>query len=151
MFTSDKVPADMNATPVLANLPDFKQEKSALQSVAESRGHILLMSPKFYREVADVGIDYSWENSKQVYRRKNNEEIPRNLHRNIVRSLRGKTFLTLERIRRFARRTRDFCWAYFTLVNEGVTDSKDTLEKMRKISKAHRNIIDMESAFIDRQ
>ncbi|CAM9391459.1 unnamed protein product, partial [Sphacelaria rigidula] len=49
---------------VLANLPDFKHEETALQHTVESRGHILLMSPKYHPGVAGVGIEYSWGISK---------------------------------------------------------------------------------------
>lgn len=57
MSTPDRVPADMNAATVLANLLDF-EKKSVLQSVVESRGHILVTSPKFHPEVSGVGIRY---------------------------------------------------------------------------------------------
>ncbi|CAM9668986.1 unnamed protein product, partial [Sphacelaria rigidula] len=33
---------------VLANLPDFKHEETTLQHTVESRGHILLLSPKHH-------------------------------------------------------------------------------------------------------
>ena len=58
--------------------------------------------------------------------------------------------LTLSRVRYFARRTRDYCRAYLKLENDadGI-ESKDSIEKMRKTCKAHRNIIDMEPGFID--
>ncbi|CAM9816199.1 unnamed protein product [Sphacelaria rigidula] len=137
MFTSDTVHADMDVATVLANLPVFKQEKGALQAVVEGRGHILVVSPKFHPEVAGVGIGYSWGKAKQTYHREINDEVPENLHRNIVRSLCVENVLTLERMHRFARRTRDFCRAYSLPDNQGAINSMER--------------IDMEPAFIDRQ
>ncbi|CAM9625207.1 unnamed protein product [Pylaiella littoralis] len=59
--------------------------------------------------------------------------------------------LTLGRLRRFAQRSRDYCRAYVAHENGGAIESKDKIEQMRKIAKAHRNIIDMEPGFIDKQ
>ena len=59
--------------------------------------------------------------------------------------------LTLSRVRRFACRTRDYCCrVYLQLENDvdGIA-SKDRIEKKRKTCKAQRNIIDMETGFID--
>ena len=111
-----------------------------------------MLSPKFHPEVAGVGIEYSWGMSKLKFRREINDEIPKNLHKNIVACMNTDTILTLPRIRRFARRTRDYCRAYLKLEKDAKgADSKDTIEKMRKTCKAHRNIIDMEPGFIDTQ
>ena len=51
--------AEKNIGHVLDNLPDFRNERTALQHTVESRGHILVLSPKFHLEVAGVGIEYS--------------------------------------------------------------------------------------------
>ena len=92
-------------------MPDFKIEKPALQHTVEGRGHLLLLSPKFYPEVAGVGIEYSWGMSKFKFRREINDEVPEHLHKNIVVSMCRETILTLRRVRRFARRRRDYCRA----------------------------------------
>ena len=143
---------EMNIEAVLGGLPDFKNERTALQHTVEKRGHILVMSPKFHPEVAGVGIEYSWGMSKLKFRREINDENPKHLHDNIVKSMCRGTILTLSRVRRFARRTRDYCRAYLRLEKvENGTESKDSIEKMRKTCKAHRNIIDMEPGFLDTQ
>ena len=52
------MPAAANVSPalnietILSKLPAFKNERTALQHVVESRGHILLLSPKCHPEVA---------------------------------------------------------------------------------------------------
>lgn len=42
---------------VLGNCPDFRDQPSLLQMEVESRGHILVMSPKSHPEVAGVGVE----------------------------------------------------------------------------------------------
>ena len=148
MSASADAPAEKMMDDIISNLPDFKNEKSALQHTVEERGHILLLSPKFHLEVAGVGIEYSWGMSKLKFRREIKDEVPKNLHENIVASMCGETILTLGRVHRFARRCRDYCRAYF---EHGAIESKQKIEQMRKVAKAHRNIIDMEPGFIDKQ
>ena len=137
-------------------LPDFANEKTALQHTVESRGHILLLSPKCHPEVAGVGIEYSWGMSKSKFRREINDGVPKHLHANVVSSMCAKNILTLGRVRRFARRTRDFGRAYreiaaIEVAGGTVPQGKEGIEKMRKKHKAHRNILDIEPGFIDRQ
>ena len=122
-----------------------------MQHVVHSRGHILLLSPMFHPEVAGVGIEYSWGMSKLKFRREINDEVPKKFHANMVKSMCRESILTVQRVRRFARRTRDFCRSYLTLEGGEPIESKDQIEKMRRVSKAHRSIIDMELGFIDKQ
>lgn len=132
--------------------PDFKNERSALQYIVEGRGHILMMSPKCHPEVAGIGIEYSWGFSKQKFRRVYNDEVPKHLHDNIETSMCTEKHLTIGRVRRFARRTRDYCRAYRGLRLSGeVAQSKEMVEKMRMRQKAHRNILDMEPGFLGTQ
>ena len=97
-----------NIGQVLGHLPDFRNERTALQDTVESQGHILVLPPKFHLEVADVGIEYSWGISKLKYRRELHDEVTKHLHRNIVASMCPETVLTLSRVSRFARRMRDY-------------------------------------------
>ena len=120
--------------------------------MVEKQGHILVLPPKFQPEVAGVGIKYSWGMSKLKFRREINDEVAKNLHANMLRCFCRRTILTVARVRRLARRTRDYCRAYLELEKSPVgAESKDSTEKMRKACKAHRNIIDMEPGFIDTQ
>ena len=156
MGIAENLPPEKNMATVLSNCNDFKNEKTALQHLVESRGHILLMSPKCHPELAGLGIEYSWGMSKLKFRRKTNDENPRKLRENMVASMCPKTILTLGRVRRFARRTRDLGRGYIALAKieaEGgpPIDSKDMIEHMRKKHKADRNILDLEPGLIDRQ
>ncbi|CAB1102065.1 unnamed protein product [Ectocarpus sp. CCAP 1310/34] len=115
-------------------------------------GHILLLSPKCHPEVAGVGIEYSWGFSKQRFRRKYNDEVPKHLHANIEKSMCREKHLTIGRVRRFARRKRDYCRAYREK-QLGAVDGQglQLVEKMRDTQKAHRNILDMEPGFLGKQ
>lgn len=112
MSTGAELKPEMNIATVLGNLSDFRDEKTALQHTVESRGHILLLSPKFHPEIAGVGIEYSWGMSKSKFRRQIDDRVPKNLHANIVKSMCAETILTTGRVRRFARRMRDAGRAY---------------------------------------
>ena len=61
---------------------DFASEKGALATLVESRGHILILSPKCHPELAGCGIEYAWEKSKRWFRA-NNNQMAKDLHRNI--------------------------------------------------------------------
>lgn len=73
----------MNADPeknlgaFLGKLADLKNEETAPQHKVESRGHILLLSPKYHPEIVGVGIEYlCWGMSKLELCREINDEIP---------------------------------------------------------------------------
>eukprot|EP00733_Pompholyxophrys_punicea_P000124 Pompholyxophrys_punicea_v1_NODE_18_length_5920_cov_44.741176.p6 type:complete len:112 gc:universal NODE_18_length_5920_cov_44.741176:2643-2978(+) len=108
--------------------------------------------------MAGVGIEYSWGKSKLEFRRRINDQIPANLHDNILKSLCPQV-LPLSRIRKFARRTRDYRQVYriFDIrhaatgsesLEDTCTGSHSLIETMRKERKSHRNIVDLESKFI---
>jgi hypothetical protein len=65
------VTPDLDAHAVLNNCTDFKFERTALQEVIESRGHILLPSVVCTPETAGGGIEYGWGKLKYEQRREN--------------------------------------------------------------------------------
>ncbi|CAM9778322.1 unnamed protein product [Ectocarpus sp. 4 AP-2014] len=152
MNASVGIADEKNIGKVLQALPDFDSERTALQYLVESRGHILLLSPKCQPEAAGGRIEYSLGLSKQKFRRKYNDEVPKHLHANIEESMCREKHLTIGRVRRFARRTRDYCRAYRD-IQLGAVDGQgiQLVEKMRDTQKAHRNILDMEPGFLGKQ
>lgn len=151
MSTGDKLGPEMNIATVLGTLSDFRDEKTALQHTVESRGHILLLSPKCHPEVVGVGIEYSLGMSKSKFRRHIDDGVPKNLHANTVKSMCAESTLTTGRVRRFARRTRDIGRAYRDIAaveEEGgeVPRGKQGIENVRK-----RHRLDIKPGFIDRQ
>ena len=77
----------------------------ALQEIIQSKGHILLLSPKCHPEVAGCGIEYSWGKSKMAFRRNFNDCAGKNLQDNIVKSL---ATVTMDIVWKFERKTRDY-------------------------------------------
>lgn len=158
MTGSAEPSSGLNANTVLGDCPDFREEKSALQHLVESRGHILIMSPKCHPELAGMGIEYSWGKAKLEFRRRTNDENPKKLEKNMLKALSTEAILTLQRIRRFARRTRDYRRTYALLggVEADIDELKrkhdaegyKLIEKMVATCKAHRNIVDMEVTFL---
>ena len=140
------IDANLDAPRVLSQCADFLNEKGALQELVESRGHILILSPKCHPELAGCGIEYSWGKSKQYFRRKANDMIAANLHRSIVASIQSDV-LPIERIWKFERRSRDYRRMYKDVakdIADGVINQKDIsyagLELMQKVYKVHRDI-----------
>lgn len=101
----------------LEKCEDFRTEMTLLEKKIVERGHIMLLSPKGHPEVAGLGIEFSWGKSKYEFRRLNDCE-PQHLHENIAKSLMPDV-LDAMRVRRFARKTREYKRAY--MVKHGLT------------------------------
>ena len=130
----------MSLNHVLGECPDFRNETTALQAMVESRGHILVMSPKGHCELAGDGIEYDWGRMKQNFRRKNKYT---NFHELILSSM-GRASLPLATSRKFARKARAYRRAY----RHGTDNEHTSIEKMIKTFKAHRNAKDFATKFI---
>lgn len=120
---------------------DFKNEKTALENLTFGKGHLLRMTPKGHPEMAGVGIEYSWGKSKQHYRR-NNSLDPKLFHSEVLGAL-SSGVLFLERVRKFARRARNYMRAY-----KGGNRTFDAVEKQCRLFKVHRSALDFDTGFI---
>lgn len=131
---------------VLSNCWDFATERTALQELVESRGHILIMSAKGHPELAGVGVEYTWGKAKQMFRRHVNDRIAKHLRRNIIACFRrAADFLPLSRIYKFARKARAYRRAY----RDNEPNSFADVEKLMKRYKCHRNAATFDTAFIE--
>ncbi len=151
---------------ILAEAPDFRDELTLVEEVLVPRGHILIKSPKCHPEVAGLGIEYLWGRSKQVFRRETNDCTAANLHANVLASL-DPTRLSLDIVRRVARRTRDYLRVYEEMstvksqqglstesaahaaamakcTDPSLMCSYPRIERMLKERKTHRNIADLD-------
>ena len=145
---------------------DFKNERSELTNLVEMRGHILLMSPKYHPEVAGKGVEYSWGKAKYHFRNHSNDCVAANLRVNVDDCLSAEV-LTLDRVHKFARRSRDYKRIY-----EDIRDNKDgafktesssgrisregdsetgfkLYEKIKRKYREHRNMKNIDSSFIN--
>ena len=129
---------------VLGGCPDFASETTAMQDLLEKRGHILVMSPKYHPEVAGEGVEYNLGYMKIGYRRKFNDLKPKHLQANVERAVAS---VTLDLVRKFARRARDYMRAYRDPSNPMLHQD---IEVMLKEIKTHRNIAELDGAFFNR-
>jgi len=148
----------LDADTVLSHCSDFKFERSALQDLVESRGHILLISVKCHPECAGTGIEYCWGKLKLEFRKRNHQKEKRKsgqeLNRLLLQLINDSSILPIHRIWKFARRSRDYMRLYMNhhLNVATSSESKDlthgVLERMKQEYKTHRNILEIERTFI---
>lgn len=148
------VPPSMDAHAVLGACPDFHHERTALQHVIESRGHILLPSVVCTPETAGGGIEYAWGKLKFEQRRENDcavklESGVKFIER-VKKLCQNETILPISRIFRFQRRARDYIRLYISpsLRNCATAPSYADLERMRKKQATHRNIMEVDRCFV---
>ena len=144
--------AELNASLVLDGCYDFQNEKSALADLVERRGHALLTSVKCHPEMAFGGIEYCWGCLKYTHRQNNEKQSEKrkggDVFKETVRKLViDKEVLPMGRIWKYQRRARDYHRLYMQLPGDAAT-SHTMLENMRKEYKTHRNIMEIEKAFI---
>lgn len=116
-------PKELNMNFVLANLPDFKSEKSALKHVIECRGHICMVSVKCHPEMAGNGIEYAWGYGEMSFR-KINDKTAKNLELNVRQAV-SIDNLPINRIYKYERRTGDYMQLYLRIAQE-IKDNKCT-------------------------
>jgi len=139
-----------NAANRLRLCEDFATEQTELQRVFTNRGHILLMSPKAHPELAGKGIEYSWGKAKRDFRQ-HNDCVAKNLHDNVLKSFDS---LPLGRVRKFARKTREYMRAYakshmlFGATEADRIEGYHAVRKFVKGSKTHRCTLDQDYAFV---
>ena len=143
---------------MLIQCEDFANEVSALEHAVLSRGHLLIMSPKGHPELAGSGIEYGWGRSKYLFRKHNpgttgGKQATVDLHERVVKSLAS---VSLESVRRFARKTREYRRAYIVVDenNEGNFSAKQRhdahmlVRKFEAKAKTHRCTLDQDFAFV---
>lgn len=79
---------------------DFRDEKSQLAKLVESRGHILLLGVKCHPEMAGEGVEYVFGYSKESFRMHDNCKVA-DLEQNVRKSL-AADVVTMPRLWRFA-------------------------------------------------
>ena len=87
-------------------------------------------------------------------KRRINDKIPKNLQANTLKAL-GPDIITLERVRAFARRCRDFMFGYM-MTDEDIKNDTDLAnltgyalcQAMSKVRKCHENIAEIDDRFL---
>eukprot|EP00965_Chrysotila_dentata_P247455 6207758-Pleurochrysis_carterae.AAC.3 len=102
------------------------------QSLVESRGHILVMSPKGHCELAGQGIEYDWGKQKYSFQRRNTYNLTM-FHQLILECMSSK-LLPLITSRKFSRKARAYRRAYAEDVdNASMHPSKGWFNSSRRI------------------
>ena len=100
---------------LLSNCRDFEEEESMLQTMGRKMGILVDRTPKCHCELAGEGIEYSWGCSKNAYRLLPlSEKRKKETFLNGVRKCLSREVLTTERVRKNARRAREYICAYHT-------------------------------------
>ena len=144
---------DLSMKAVLSKCSDSAAERPALEQDLSRRGHILMMSPKGHPELAGCGIEYSWGKSKYAWRRKPVEERKTvNMMQGLMNLFCDEGTLGVTRIRKFARKCRDYRRGYLKLA-EGTElrpRERREIEAAVKLQKSHRSILSQQTAYLKR-
>ena len=118
---------------VLSSHPDFKDQKSKVEIFLNSKGHLAYFLPKFHCELNP--IERVWGQSKRYTKAYSKYTLP-SLRINIPR---GLDSVTVDNIRNYFRKAREYMFAYL----EGVPVGAD-LERRGKMYKksitSHRRV-----------
>jgi hypothetical protein len=141
-----------SAREILRSCQDIRSEKPHLKYIVEDLlGCVMKLTPKCHPEIAGRGVEYAWGYSKLRFRKHFNDAVPRHLEENVKKAL-STDILTLNRMRKFARKARDYKLTYAFLIDRAggndATAAKDEIEHITKMFKAHRSAMDADYSFI---
>jgi hypothetical protein len=138
---SNLVP-DCCATRILANQPDFKEQRSLVQEVIENAGHICIFLPKFHCELNF--IEYFWGAVKRYLREHCDYSFP-TLQANLPKAMASVPITT---IRKWENRTWRWIDAY-----DGGLDAKGAQMQVKAFSSrvysSHRRTSEMVGRRLD--
>jgi hypothetical protein len=137
---------------------DFINEEGMLQHIGKGLGVEVLLTPKCHAELAGEGVEYIWGGAKGEYRRlslaqkRGKDNFKASLHHCL-----SEEVITIERVRRYARRARQYLMAYHA-VDSGLVDEQTqndclkygpvAIEKLIYNFKTHRCAFDFDYKFI---
>lgn len=146
---------------LLGSCRDFQEEESLLQTMGRKLGVTVDRTPKCHCELAGEGIEYSWGCAKNYFRclplrEKKSKETFKS---SVRKSISNKDVITVQRVRAFSRRARQYTLAYYAMQQQQQEDASTTIneqsqltavkiEQMVKQFKTHRCAIDFDGAFI---
>lgn len=146
-----------NLDELLGSCDDFQNEISALGHHAAQLGVRVILTPKCHAELAGEGIEYTWGCAKGNYRNLTlSKKKGKENFRTSVKNCMSEEVLSLERIRKFARRARQYIVAYHAIDQHGDCEVEEkarkcgpvALEGLIKKFKTHRCALDFDHKFI---
>ena len=108
----------------------------------------MLTSPKYHCELAGEGVEFSWGFMKRHFRNLSlNEKNTKEKFNKAVRS--SVELVSVQNVRMFAGRCRRYMVTYLNFEKEDRQNvTYDMIEKYTRQIKTHRNVADIEKAFI---
>jgi hypothetical protein len=144
--------ASMYLDRVLGACTDFREEISALDSLIYEKGHIILRGVKCHPEMAGCGVEYVLGASKRYFRKESDCQAS-TLNSRVLRSLQPDV-IPLSMQWKFERRARLYMFMYRKIAMEGasadLTSYVELEKRMVAMKSTHRNIIEIESAYLKR-
>lgn len=137
---------------------DFMNEEGMLQHIAKTLGVKVLLTPKCHAELAGEGVEYVWACSKGAYRNLSLQaKKGKDNFKASIRYCLSEEVITKVRIRRFARRARQYLMAYHAIDTCQVDDETQhdckthgpvALTKLIGQFKTHRCAFDFDFKYI---
>ncbi|KAI2512942.1 hypothetical protein MHU86_1488 [Fragilaria crotonensis] len=137
---------------------DFMNEEGMLQHIAKTLGVKVLLTPKCHAELAGEGVEYVWACSKGAYRNLSLQaKKGKDNFKASIRYCLSEEVITKVRIRRFARRARQYLMAYHAIDACQVDDETQhdckthgpvALTKLIGQFKTHRCAFDFDFKYI---
>jgi hypothetical protein len=143
---------------IMGMCSDFLNEESMLQHVAKNLGVTVLLTPKCHAELAGEGVEYVWACAKGAYRNMSlKQKKGKDNFKASVRYCLSEEVITKVRIRKFARRARQYLMAYHAIDTQQLdeqthrdctTHGPVALTKLIGQFKTHRCAFDFDYKFI---
>ena len=118
---------------VLGSHSDFKDQKSKVEILLNSKGHLAYFLPKFHCDLNP--IERVWGQSKR-YTKAYSKYTIQSLRVNIPR---GLDSVTVENIRNYFRKAREYMFAYLEGVPVG-SDLESCVKMYKKSIASHRRV-----------
>ena len=135
---------------------DVREEKSAMEVLLDDLSSkssnnqtiSLLVSPKYYCEIAGEGIECCWGLSKKFFRnvgieKKNTKKKFKNIIKAVIEYARQG------HVEKFSAKCHQYMMAYTNAKNRNNELTYKWIERFVKQSKTHHNILDQERGFIE--
>ena len=143
---------------IMGMCTDFLNEEGMMQHIAKVLGVKVLLTPKCHAELAGEGVEYVWACAKGAYRNMSlQQKRGKDFFKASVRHCLSKEVITTVRIRKFARRARQYMMAYHAIDTKQVDEQTYhdcvkhgpvALTKLIGEFKTHRCVFDFDYKFV---
>jgi hypothetical protein len=143
---------------IMAMCPDFLHEEGMMEHIGASLGVEVMLTPKCHAEIAGEGVEYMWACSKGAYRNLTlKEKRGKENFMAGVRHCLSSQVISVKRIRKFAKRARQYLIAYYVIDSGQVSAEMQHdfskygpvgLEKLIATFRTHRCAMDFDYKFV---